>query len=245
MLFATTPLRRALLGFAAVLPLSALALGPAAAQDAAPKPAKPAAADPARPAASKPAATKPAAPAKPTLQEKTKVPPPGPAELPLFGERAFQDKRSGMSFTTPAGWMVIEVPELQEGEVTKLFLEGPGSPPGSCGIIVQGVKHPNMTQAQLNKLLHDERNAANIRKNLAQGGRTVASTRKLTQSGVAGMQGVIVMNGNTQAPSVATVLTFFEAINRRYTFNCNILTGDMDTQKADIDALIKTVKFSD
>ncbi len=176
-------------------------------------------------------------------QDKTKVPPPGPAELPLFGERAFNDARSKLTFTTPPGWMVIEVPQLQDGEISKLFLEGPGSPPASCGLIVQGVKHPNVTQAQLNKLLHDDRNAANIKNNLSQGGRTLASMRKISQGGVAGIQGVVMVSATAQQPAIATILTFFEAVNRRYTFNCNVLAGDLDTQRTDIEALIKSVQF--
>ncbi len=39
------------------------------------------------------------------------------------------------------------------------------------------------------------------------------------------------------------VITFFEAVGKRYTFECNVLAADYDTMRVDIDAIIKSLRF--
>lgn len=192
-----------------------------------------------------PAKPKPAAAPKsvgPTLA--TRIPPPGPAELPLFGARSFIDQRSGLSLTVPAGWLLLESPESGDSEISRMILDGPGQPAPACGISVLKAKQPpGINQAQLNKAIHDDRNVEGIRKNVTQGGRRLIELKRLTMGGFAGVSLQIISPGSPYAPDTTTYLAFFEAIGRRYSVNCNVLTNDLDTMRPDIEAIVRSMQF--
>jgi len=223
------------LALAAVL----MAGGMAGAQTPPEAPAKP----PANKAPAKPKA--PAAAAKsvgPTIA--TRIPPPGGAEVPLFGARNFVDQRSGVALTVPAGWLLLEAPESSDGEISRMILDGPGQPAPACGIVVIKARQPpNISQDQLNKAIHNEQNVANIRKNVAQGNRKLVDLKRLTNSGFSGISVQVINPGNTYSPDTTTYLTFSEAIGRRYSINCNVLTNDLDTMRPDIEAIIRTIRM--
>lgn len=203
------------------------------------------------PPAAAPEAKKPPAKAKPATASKTggptlatRIPPPGPAELPLFGARNFIDQRSGVSLTVPAGWLLLEAPESGDIEVSRMILDGPGQPAPACGVSVLKAKQPpNISQAQLNKAIHDERNVDGIRKNVTQGGRKLVDLKRLTNSGFAGISVQLLSPGNAYSADTTTYLAFFEAIGRRYSVNCNVLTHDLDTMRPDIEAIIRSVQL--
>lgn len=201
----------------------------------------------AKPVARKPAPKKPgnAAAAKtsgPLIP--TRIPPPGPAEVPLFGARNFLDQRSGVTLTVPAGWLLLEAPEAPETEISRMILDGPGQPAPACGVVVLKAKQPNgVTQAQINKVIHDERNVASIRSNVAKGSAKLVELKKVSNSGYSGISMEVLVPGNQYAPDTTTYLTFFEAIGRRYSINCNVLTNDLDTMRPDIESILRTLKM--
>lgn len=174
----------------------------------------------------------------------TRIPPPGPAEVPLFGARNFVDQRSGVSLTVPAGWLLLEAPAAPEAEISRMILDGPGEPAPACGIVVLKAKQPpGVTQAQLNKAIHDERNVASIRKNIVKGNAKLVDLKRVSNSGYSGISVEVTAPGSAYAPDTTTYLAFFEAIGKRYSVNCNVLTNDLDTMKADIESIIRTLKL--
>jgi len=180
----------------------------------------------------------------PQPQSVTRIPPPGPAEVPLFPAREYTDPRSGISMTVPAGWLVIEVPQVPEGEITRMFIEGPGTPSPSCSLVVQRPQQPaRVNQGQLNRMIHDERSVTQVRNSLAREGRRVVAIRRLTQGGIAGLTSQLLVPGNQHAPDITAFVTFFEQVGRRYSLNCSAMTLDLDTMRPDIEAIIRSLRF--
>lgn len=181
-------------------------------------------------------------PAQP--QTVTRIPPPGPAEVPLFPARDYVEPRSGLGLTVPAGWLVIEVPEVPEGEVARIFMEGPGTPSPSCSVVIIRPAQPaRVTQAQLNRVIHDDRSVNSVRGQLGQEGRRVQNVRKLTQGGIAGLSVQVLIPGSQWSPDVTTFVSFFEQVGRRFSINCNALTNDLDTMRPDIEAILRSLRF--
>lgn len=247
---------RAALRWSAALGAMALVAGQALAQTPAPAPAPAPAATPTapRPAAPRPRAplrphheTAPAQPEAPPPtsagQQVTRIPPPGPAEVPLFPARDYTDPRTNMSMTVPAGWLVIEAPN--GGDLSHLFIEGPGSPPPSCTVVVLKPQQPaNITQPLINRMLQDDRNLGSVRSNLGQQGRRVNSIRKVVQNGIAGIVAQVLIPGSSTSPDVTMFVAFFEAVGKRFSFNCTALTNDLDTMRPDIEAMFRSLKFN-
>ncbi len=181
-------------------------------------------------------------PAQP--QTVTRIPPPGPAEVPLFPARDYVEPRSGLGLTVPAGWLVIEVPDVPEGEIARIFMEGPGTPSPSCSVVIIRPAQPaRATQAQLNRVIHDDRSVNSVRSQLGQEGRRVQNVRKLTQGGIAGLSVQVLIPGSQWAPDVTTFVSFFEQVGRRFSINCNALTNDLDTMRPDIEAILRSLRF--
>lgn len=249
--------RRAPLVFA----LAIAAVGVLASAGAVAQQAQPAAPAPAAPAAPRPAQTQPAPQAQPQQRQPqqqrqaqprqqppasvpTRIPPPGPAEVPLFPARDYTDPRTRLTLNVPAGWLVIEVPEAPEGTLGQMFIEGPGLPPPNCGITIVRPQQPaRVTQAQLNRVLADQRSINGVRGNLAQEGRRVVSIRGIAQGGIGGIAAEVLIPGNALQPDVTTFVTFFEQVGRRYSINCNVLTNDLDSMRNDIQSIIRSVRF--
>ena len=174
----------------------------------------------------------------------TRIPPPGPAEVPLFGARPFIDQRSGIAMTIPAGWLLLEAPQSADTEISRMIMDGPGQPSPSCGVVVlKANQPPNITQAQVNKAIHDDRNVDNIKKNVARGKSKLVSVQKLTASGVSGIFVQVLSPGSAASPDTTTYLAFYEALGRRYSLNCNVLTQDLDTMRPDIEAIVKSIRL--
>jgi hypothetical protein len=164
--------------------------------------------------------------------------------VPLFPAREYTDARTGLTLTVPAGWLVIEVPQVPEGELSRLFMEGPGLPAPNCSIVtVRPQQPPRATQAQLNRVIHDDRSVNTVRQQLSQQGRRVVGVRKLNQTGIAGLTAQVVIPGGTWAPEMTTYVSFFEQVGRRFSINCNVLTLDLDAMRPDVEAIVRSLRF--
>jgi len=191
------------------------------------------------------AQTKPAkAVAKPSSL--ARIPPPGPAELPLLQARDFSDSRSLIDITVPAGWVVMEVASNQKNENASLILlEGPGAPAPSCKIVLRVPKQPpKISQAQINKIMHDERNLQMMRKSLGQGGREVLSITKVSNRGLNGLQAKLLVPGSDRRPDVIMAITFYEAVGQAYSFECSALSADIDNVGTDLDAIVRSARLT-
>lgn len=183
-------------------------------------------------------------PAQAQPQSVTRIPPPGPAEVPLFPARDYTDPRSNLSFTVPAGWLVIEIPDVPENEIGRIFMEGPGIPSPSCSVVIVRPQQPaRVTQAQLNRVIHADQSVASVRNQLGQEGRRVQTVRKLTQNGIAGLSIQVLIPGNQHAPDTTTFVSFFEQVGRRYSINCNAMTLDLTTMQPDIESILRSLRF--
>jgi hypothetical protein len=183
--------------------------------------------------------------AKPFPAE-ARIPPPGPAELPLLPASDFSDSRSSIEISLPAGWRAVEGPRNAKTDITTLILiDGPGSPEPTCHVIVRAPKQPpKITQAQINKIMYDERNVQMVRKNLAQGGREVQSVTRVSNHGVNGLQSRLLMPGNEHRPDVTVMISFFEMVGQAYSFECSALTADLDNAADDIDMMVKSARLT-
>ncbi len=77
-----------------------------------------------------------------------------------------------------------------------MLMEGPGSPPPTCRISVLSPKQPTkVTQAMLNKIMHDDRNVAAIRANIGRDGRKLVGMNKITQDGLNGLRAQVIIPG--------------------------------------------------
>lgn len=187
--------------------------------------------------------TKPAAAASKAPQE-VRIPPPGPAEEPLFEEREFSDSRSDLELTVPRGWVVVEVPQLQKNDVSLILLDGPGTPAPNCRIVVRKPKQPDkITQAMINKIMHDKRNLDQIAKNLSSNGRKVLSVSKTAIRGANGIEAKVQVPGTSRRPDIVIFVNFFEVVGRAYSFECSVLGADADNMSDDIEALVKSARF--
>ncbi|MES2907520.1 MAG: hypothetical protein V4691_10960 [Pseudomonadota bacterium] len=176
---------------------------------------------------------------------KITIPPPGPAEVPLFGAREFTDSRSNLEMTIPAGWLVIEIPRLPKDSISMIMMEGPGSPAPTCRLGVRAPKQPpKIAQAQINKIMHDGRNLAMVKNNLAKDGREVVAVNKLVIKGINGVQAQVLVPGNERRPDVTLLVNFFETVGRAYSMECTVMAADYDNMSKDIDALIKSLRFA-
>jgi hypothetical protein len=185
-------------------------------------------------------AATPAQPATPP----TRIPPPGPAEVPLFPARDYTDPRSNLQLTVPAGWLVIEVPQVPEGELARLFMEGPGTPAPNCSVVVQRPQQPaRVTQASLNQAIHRDQSVAAIRTQLAQQGRRVVNIRKVTQGGLAGIVAQVALPGGPHLPEMTTFVVLFEQVGRRFSINCTTMSLDLDTMRPDIEGIVRSLRF--
>lgn len=191
------------------------------------------------------AKTTPKTSAKPSPAE-AHIPPPGPAELPLLPASDFSDSRSSIEISLPDGWRAIEAPRNPKTDVTTLILiDGPGSPEPTCHVIVRTPKQPpKITQAQINKIMHDERNVQMVRKNLAQGGREVQSVTKISNRGINGLQSKLLMPGNEHRPDVTVLISFFEMVGQAYSFECSTLSADLDNVANDIDVMVRSTRLA-
>jgi hypothetical protein len=185
----------------------------------------------------------PQRPAQPAAQP-TRIPPPGPAEVPLFPAREYTDPRSNVALTVPAGWLVVEIPQVAEGEITRMFMEGPGTPAPNCTVVVvRPQQPPRATQAQLNRVVHTDQSVNGMRTQLSREGRRVVNIRKVTQAGIAGVVAQVAIPGSQHAPELTTFVTIFEQVGRRYSVNCNTLSADLDTMRPDIEAILRSFRF--
>lgn len=194
----------------------------------------------------KAAIKRPPAKAATKLTGDGRIPPPGPAELPLLPARDFSDSRSLIDLTIPAGWIIIEVPPSQKTEGASLILlEGPGAPAPSCRVILRTPKQPpKIAQAQINKIMYDDRNLQIVRKNLSQGGREVQTLTKINNRGINGLQAKVLMAGSAQRPDVTLLISFFEMVGQSYSFECSTLTADLDNVSADLDTIVKSARLT-
>lgn len=175
----------------------------------------------------------------------TRIPPPGPAEVPLFPAREYTDPRSNLRMTVPAGWLVVEIPQVAEGEVTRMVVDGPGIPGPNCTVVVARPQQQpaRATQAQLNRALHADQSVNAIRSQLGREGRRVVNVRKVTQSGVAGVIIQVAVPGSAHAPELTTFFSLFEQVGRRYQVSCTTMSADLDTMRPDIDAIFGSFRF--
>lgn len=174
----------------------------------------------------------------------TRIPPPGPAEVPLFPARPYVDQRSQLNLMVPAGWLLVEVPQVPEGEITRMFMDGPGTPAPNCTIVVIRPQQPQgATQAVLNRAIHNDQQVDRMRRQLSSEGRRVVSIRKVTQSGVAGVVAQVAIPGNQYSPELTVFVSIFEQVGRRYSINCNSLSADLDTMRPDINAILESLRF--
>lgn len=185
--------------------------------------------------------------AKPTAKTASwaMIPPPGLADRPLYDAREFTDSRSNLEMTLPAGWLVVEVPRIPKDVISLILLEGPGSPAPNCRFSVRTPKQPpKITQAQINKIMHDARNLAMVRTNLGKDGRQVVAVNKLSLKGINGLQAQVLVPGTDRRPDVTLVVNFFETVGRAYSLECTVLAADYDNMGKDIDMLVKSLRFA-
>ncbi len=173
------------------------------------------------------------------------IPAPGPAEKPLGEEHDYSDSRSDLEVTIPPGWLVFELPQKQKTDPTMTMVEGPGAPAPSCRFTVRKPKQPDkITQAMINKIMFDKRNIDLITKNVGSGGRKVISVTKVANNGANGISARVVVPGTARRPDVTILVNFFEVVGRAYSFECSVLSADYDNMVGDIDAMIKSARFT-
>jgi hypothetical protein len=193
---------------------------------------------------------RPGQPARQTAQPRvpetpTRIPLPGFGELPLFGSRVLEQEEIGFRMTIPAGWIADGAsPQGQDGVIARMIMEGPGSPSPSCVLnVLRNQIPPRLTQAQVNTALHRDENIANLRRTLGAQGRRVNEVRRVTRTGVAGLQARVTVPGNASRPDVALFLTFFEALGRRFNIECQVLAADLQSHQPDIEAIFTSLEI--
>lgn len=218
------------------------------AQPAAPREGQ--AQQPARPAAQQGQQNRPAAQQQQQQQQNqalatTRIPPPGFGELPLFGARELEHTEMNFKMLVPAGWIADGASaDQQQGVIGRMILEGPGLPAPSCLMaIVQNQVPAGITQQRINQALHQDQNVNNLRRQLGQRGNRVADLRRITRGGVAGFSARIIAPGNAQRPEVTLYMTFLEAVGRRYTVECQVLTADMQTHQRDVEQMLASLEI--
>jgi hypothetical protein len=175
-----------------------------------------------------------------------RIPAPGPAELPLLPAQDFSDSRGTIELSLPTGWNVAEIPNPQKTpDASLILLDGPGSPSANCRVIVKSSKQPpKITQAQINKAMHDERNLQNMRKSLGQNGREVLALAKLSNKGIYGLQAKLLVPGNEYRADMTVLISYFEAVGQAYSFECTVTTADFDNAADDLDSIVKSARLS-
>lgn len=174
------------------------------------------------------------------------IPAPGPAEKPLIGAYEFSDSRSKLDFTVPAGWRALEVQQKDKNADSSLIVvDGPGMPSSNCRVAVRKPRQPDkITQAQINKLMHDKRNMDMIAKTLSANGRKLLSISKSTVDGTNGLSARVLVEGNARRPDITILVSFFEVPGHAYSFECSVLNADLENTVPAVEALIKSARFA-
>jgi hypothetical protein len=182
--------------------------------------------------------------AKPT-GSMARIPPPGPAELPFLPAQEFASSRGDLELSLPAGWTAIEAPHNAKSDASLVLLDGPGSPGPSCRVVSRVPKQPpKITQAQINKIMHDDRNVQMVRKNLSQSGHEIQSIAKINSHGINGLQAKLLIAGTEHSPDSITLISFFEVVGQSYSFECNVLSADYDNISNDFDVILKSARLT-
>ena len=188
---------------------------------------------------------RPAAQAPRQPETPTQIPTPGFGELPLFGARTLEQAEIGFRLTVPAGWIADGAsPEGQEGVLARLIMEGHGSPAPSCLMsVVRNQTPPRVTQAQINQALHRDQNVAGMRRTLSQGNRRIDDLRRVTRTGIAGIQARVTVPGTAMRPSITLFFVMHEALGRRFSIECQVLSADLQTQRPEIEGVFDSLEI--